>query len=92
MADISCGKPALTLPPVPDSQLIPSLGHFIQNLLRDPPPTMILDMGLGSREQSPPAYDPEPMRVVASKQARTAVPAHRDGSPIETSPDRAPSC
>jgi hypothetical protein len=28
------------------------LGNFIQDLLRDRPPVMILDMGLGSREES----------------------------------------
>ena len=33
---------------------------------------MILDMGLGSREQSLPAHDSEPVRVIASKQAETA--------------------
>jgi hypothetical protein len=42
------------------------LNSFIQDLLRDKPPVMVLDMGLGSREQSLPAHDPEPLRVIAS--------------------------
>lgn len=51
------------------------MSNAIQYLLRDPPPMMILDMGLGSREQSLPAHDPEPVRVIASKQAETANPS-----------------
>lgn len=42
----------MSLPPIPDHRRIPSLGNFIQDLLRDRPPVMILDMGLGSREES----------------------------------------
>lgn len=41
------------------------MSNFIQNLLRDTPPVMVLDMGLGSREQSLPAHDSEPVRVIA---------------------------
>ena len=41
------------------------MSNFIQDLLRDKPPVMVLDMGLGSREQSLPAHDPEPVPVVA---------------------------
>jgi hypothetical protein len=48
------------------------LSNTIQDLLRDPPLTMILDMGLGSREQNLPAHDPEPVRVIASKQVEIA--------------------
>lgn len=40
------------------------MGNFIQDLLRDPPPVMVLDMGLGSRRQSLPAHDSEPVRVM----------------------------
>lgn len=38
----------------------------IQDLLRDKPPVMVLDMGLGSREQSLPVHDSEPMLVIGS--------------------------
>ena len=62
----------MTLPPTPDHERIPSLSNAIQNLLSDPPTTMILDMGLGSREQSLPIHDPEPVRVIANDQARPA--------------------
>ena len=48
------------------------MSNFIQDLLRDKPPVMFLDMGLGSRNQSQPAHDPEPVRVVANDQARPA--------------------
>ncbi len=41
------------------------MANFIQDLLRDKPPVMVLDMGLGSREQSMPAHDSEPVRVIA---------------------------
>ena len=67
----------MTLPPIPDHKRIPNLGNFIQDLLRDPPPVMILDMGLGSREQSLPAHDPEPMLVIAKDQGK---PADRPGA------------
>lgn len=40
------------------------MGNYIQDLLRDKPPVMVLDMGLGSREQSLPAHDSEPVRVI----------------------------
>ena len=55
----------MSLPPIPDHRRIPNLGNFIQDLLRDPPPVMILDMGLGSREQSLPAHDSEPVPAIA---------------------------
>ena len=41
------------------------MGNFIQDLLRDKPPVMVLDMGLGSREQSLPAHDSEPVAAIA---------------------------
>ena len=50
------------------------MSKFIQDLLRDPPPVMVLDMGLGSREQSLPAFDPEPVKVFAINRK------HRDQS------------
>jgi hypothetical protein len=40
------------------------MSDFIRDLLRDKPPVMVLDMGLGSREQSLPVHDGEPVRVV----------------------------
>jgi hypothetical protein len=49
------------------------LSNAIQNLLCDPPLTMILDMGLGSREQSLPVHDSEPLRVTAGT---LATPVH----------------
>ena len=36
----------------------------IQLLIRDKPPVMVLDMGLGSRLQGFPVHDSEPMRVI----------------------------
>jgi hypothetical protein len=42
------------------------LSNFIQDLLRDKPPVMVLDMGLGSRLQGFPVHDSEPMRVIAT--------------------------
>lgn len=50
------------------------MSNFIQDLLRDPPPVMVLDMGLGSREQNLPAHDPEPVRVMGGKQPEPADP------------------
>ena len=41
------------------------MSNFIQDLLRDKPPVMVLDMGLGSRLQGFPVHDSEPMRVIA---------------------------
>jgi hypothetical protein len=40
------------------------LSNFIQDLLRDKPPVMVLDMGLGSREQGFPVHDSEPVRAI----------------------------
>ena len=40
------------------------MSNRIQDLLRDKPPVMVLDMGLGSRLQSLPAHDSEPVRVI----------------------------
>jgi hypothetical protein len=48
------------------------VSNIIQDLLRDPPPTMILDMGLGSREQSLPIHDSRRLRVIASEQDNPA--------------------
>ena len=48
------------------------MGNFIQDLLRDRPPVMILDMGLGSREES--------LAIPALPKILTASPA------IHTSP------
>jgi hypothetical protein len=39
---------------VPDDRKIPTLSNAIQDLLREPQPTLFLDMGQGSREQSLP--------------------------------------
>ena len=61
----------MRVPPNPDRKRIPLLSNSIQDLLRDKPPVMVLDMGLGSRLQGfvarPPrrAYDSEPLRVIA---------------------------
>ena len=55
----------MSLPPIPATRVIPALGSAIQDLLRDPPPVMIFDMGLGSREQSLPAGDPKQAPVTA---------------------------
>lgn len=41
------------------------MSDFIRDLLRDKPPVMVLDMGLGSRLQGFPVHDTEPMRVIA---------------------------
>jgi hypothetical protein len=43
-----------------------NVSNLIQDLLRDKPPVMVFDMGLGSREQSLPVHDSEPMRVIGS--------------------------
>ena len=45
------------------------MSNAIQDLLRDPPLTLILDMGLGSREQSLPVHDSEPMHIIAANPA-----------------------
>jgi hypothetical protein len=45
------------------------MSNAIQDLLRDPPPMMILDMGLGSREQSLPVHDSKPMHIIAANPA-----------------------
>jgi hypothetical protein len=70
----------MTVPPVPDHKRIPSLSNFIQDLLRNPPPVMRLDMGLGSREQSQPAHDPAPAPVIASIASIASIA----GDPAET--------
>jgi hypothetical protein len=54
----------MTVPPIPDHRRIPPLSNFIQDLLRDKPPVMVLDMGLGSREQGFPVHDGEPLAVI----------------------------
>ena len=46
------------------------MSNFIQDLLRDKPPVMVLDMGLGSREQGFPVHDPDPVRVIANDQTK----------------------
>ena len=49
------------------------MSNFIQDLLRDKPPVMVLDMGLGSREQGFPVHDTEPMRVIGQSDERGKV-------------------
>ena len=41
------------------------MSDLIRDLLRDKPPVIVLDMGLGSREQGFPVRDSEPMEVIA---------------------------
>lgn len=41
------------------------MSALIQDLLRDKPPVMVLDMGLGSRLQGFPVRDREPVELVA---------------------------
>ena len=50
------------------------MSTFIQDLLRDKPPVMVLDMGLGSREQGFPVHDREPVRVIGAVAADPIVP------------------
>ena len=40
------------------------MSALIRDLLRDKPPVMVLDMGLGSRLQNMPAHDPQLTRVM----------------------------
>jgi hypothetical protein len=40
------------------------MSNTIQHLLRDKPPVMVLDMGLGSREQSLPVHDSTPIEAI----------------------------
>ena len=42
------------------------MSNYIQGMLRDPPPSMVLDMGLGSREQSMPVHDSKPVQAIAA--------------------------
>ena len=42
------------------------MSNFIQDLLRDKPPVMVLDMGLGSREQGFPVHDSEPVEAIGA--------------------------
>ena len=55
----------MTVPPIPDHRRIPPLSDLIRDPLRDKPPVMVLDMGLGRWEQGIPVHDSEPMRVIA---------------------------
>ena len=48
------------------------MSNSIQGPLREPQPTMFLDMGLGSREQSMPVHESEAVRVIPDKQVETA--------------------
>lgn len=64
----------MTVPPIPDHRRIPTLNNFIQDLLRDPPPVMILDMGLGSREQGFSAQMPKRVPVTAIVPGETDIP------------------
>ena len=50
------------------------MSNAIQDLLRDKPPVMVLDMGLGSREQSLPVRDSVQVRVIANDRASIADP------------------
>ncbi len=45
------------------------LSNAIRALLREPVPAMILDMGLGSREQNMPAQPARRVRFILSEQA-----------------------
>jgi hypothetical protein len=42
------------------------LSISIQDLLRDKPPVMVLDMGLGSRLQGFPVHDSEPLEAIGA--------------------------
>jgi len=53
------------------------VSNFIQDLLRDKPPVMVLDMGLGSREQGFPVHDSEPMQA-------DAIRAPIDGAAVQS--------
>jgi hypothetical protein len=53
----------MSLPPIPDRETVPGVSVNIQDLLRDKPPVMVLDMGLGSREQSLPVADSSVMAL-----------------------------
>lgn len=57
----------VTVPPVPDCRRIPSLSNAIQDLLRDPPTEMNLDMELGGREQSLPVPDASRYASISAK-------------------------
>lgn len=46
--------------------------NFIQRLIRDKPPVMVLDMGLGSREQGFRPQTPKRVPATAAKPAETA--------------------
>ena len=64
----------MTIPPIPDHRRIPPVSNFIQDLLRDKPPVMVLDMGLGSREQGFLVQTPKKVPVTAG--VVPAVPAN----------------
>lgn len=50
------------------------MSNSIQDLLRDKPPVMVLDMGLGSRLQGFPVHDSEPVRVIGGVFADPVAP------------------
>ena len=50
------------------------MSAVIRDLLRDKPPVMVLDMGLGSRQQGFPVHDSEPVEVIAIIAADPIVP------------------
>lgn len=54
------------------------MSNFIQDLLRDKPPVMVLDMGLGSRLQGFPVHDSEPVEAIAQTTQRQARGHERD--------------
>jgi len=63
------------------------MSNIIQDLLRDKPPVMIYDMGLGSREQSLPAHDTEPAPITATLEPGTSTDLPR-ARPKAAGPDR----
>jgi len=54
------------------------LSNIIQDLVRDKPPVMVLDMGLGSRLQGFPVRDSEPLEAIG---IAAGDPAENDSQP-----------